>query len=169
MHRRFERWIWCLAHRTEQQKLWVCLDCLTSARPLKGLVCLGSGSNNPSSTSSKSVRASIQPYILSTNAYIYWPWHAFTGERQDLVQVFTEDTELRQSVQEDHLKSVPDMHRLAKRFQRGFASLQVCSGRCSVLCYEQPFTMGLIGMAGRRSCIPSHHKAAWATSMPWKP
>ncbi|KAG2175155.1 hypothetical protein INT44_007643 [Umbelopsis vinacea] len=45
-------------------------------------------------------------------------------ERQDLVQIFTEDTEIRQSVQEDHLKSVPDMHRLAKRFQRGFASLQ---------------------------------------------
>jgi DNA mismatch repair ATPase MutS len=47
------------------------------------------------------------------------------GERQDLVQIFAEDTEIRQSVQEDHLKSVPDMHRLAKRFQRGFASLQV--------------------------------------------
>jgi len=48
-----------------------------------------------------------------------------TGERQDLVQIFAEDTEIRQSVQEDHLKSVPDMHRLAKRFQRGFATLQV--------------------------------------------
>ncbi|KAH8551569.1 muts domain V-domain-containing protein [Umbelopsis sp. PMI_123] len=45
-------------------------------------------------------------------------------ERQDLVQIFAEDTEIRQSVQEDHLKNVPDMHRLAKRFQRGFASLQ---------------------------------------------
>jgi DNA mismatch repair protein MSH2 len=45
-------------------------------------------------------------------------------KRHDVVQVFFEDTELRQSLQEDHLKNVPDLHRLAKRFQKGTASLQ---------------------------------------------
>ncbi|KAF7722861.1 MutS-like protein [Apophysomyces ossiformis] len=44
--------------------------------------------------------------------------------RQDILEVFYQDTELYQSLQEDHLKSVPDLHRLAKRFQRGMASLQ---------------------------------------------
>ncbi|KAI9491905.1 muts domain V-domain-containing protein [Zychaea mexicana] len=44
--------------------------------------------------------------------------------RQDLVEIFYEGTELRQSIQEDHLKNVPDLHRLAKRFQKGIASLQ---------------------------------------------
>ena len=45
--------------------------------------------------------------------------------RQDLLEMFYENTELRQSVQEDHLKTVPDLHRLAKRFQKGIATLQV--------------------------------------------
>ncbi|KAI8143014.1 DNA mismatch repair protein-like protein msh-2 [Fennellomyces sp. T-0311] len=44
--------------------------------------------------------------------------------RQDLVQIMYDNTELRQSVQEQHLKSVPDIQRLAKRFDKRMASLQ---------------------------------------------
>lgn len=39
--------------------------------------------------------------------------------------MFYEGTELRQSLHNDHLKYVPDLHRLSKRFQRGIATLQV--------------------------------------------
>ncbi|KAI8379905.1 muts domain V-domain-containing protein [Choanephora cucurbitarum] len=45
-------------------------------------------------------------------------------ERQDIVQAFCDDTETRQAIQEDHLKHIPDLHRLAKRFQKGLATLQ---------------------------------------------
>ncbi|KAI7906331.1 muts domain V-domain-containing protein [Cokeromyces recurvatus] len=45
-------------------------------------------------------------------------------KRQDIVQVFFDDTELRQSLQEDHLKHVPDLHRLSKRLQNRTSNLQ---------------------------------------------
>ncbi|KAF9134450.1 MutS-like protein, partial [Mortierella sp. 14UC] len=45
-------------------------------------------------------------------------------KRQTMVEALALDSELRQNLQETHLKMIPDLHRLAKRFQRGVASLQ---------------------------------------------
>ncbi|CAG8441467.1 12905_t:CDS:10 [Cetraspora pellucida] len=45
-------------------------------------------------------------------------------QRQTFVEIFVSDTELRQSLREEHLNNLPDLHRIAKRFQRGKATLQ---------------------------------------------
>lgn len=46
------------------------------------------------------------------------------NRRHDIVQAFVENEQTRQLIQEVDLKYVPDLHRIAKRFQKGKATLQ---------------------------------------------
>lgn len=45
-------------------------------------------------------------------------------KRQDLVEMFVEDANTRESLQTEFLKAMPDFHRIGKRFQKKVAGLQ---------------------------------------------
>ncbi|KAJ7717304.1 muts domain V-domain-containing protein [Mycena maculata] len=45
-------------------------------------------------------------------------------KRQNLVEVFVEDSNSRRTLQDEYMKMMPDLHRLSKRFQKGVASLE---------------------------------------------
>ncbi|KZT61654.1 DNA mismatch repair protein [Calocera cornea HHB12733] len=44
--------------------------------------------------------------------------------RQDLVEAMVEDSNTRRALQDDFVKSMPDMRRISKRFQKGIANLE---------------------------------------------
>nr|ASF90284.1 hypothetical protein SPAR01119 [Bartheletia paradoxa] len=44
--------------------------------------------------------------------------------RQMLVEAFVDDSSARQLLQDDQLKTMPDLHRISKRFQKGVATLE---------------------------------------------
>ncbi|KAK0203192.1 muts domain V-domain-containing protein [Desarmillaria ectypa] len=44
--------------------------------------------------------------------------------RQNLVEIFVDDSNSRRSLQDDYMKVMPDLHRLSKRFQKSLASLE---------------------------------------------
>lgn len=47
----------------------------------------------------------------------------------DLVEIFVKDESLRQMLREELMKRMPDFYRIAKKFQRHKASLQVSSNK----------------------------------------
>ncbi|CAA7268499.1 unnamed protein product [Cyclocybe aegerita] len=45
-------------------------------------------------------------------------------KRQNLVEIFVDDTNSRRTLQDEYLKAMPDLNRIYKRFQKGVASLE---------------------------------------------
>ena len=51
----------------------------------------------------------------------------FVEERQNMVEILVNDTELRQTIVEDYLKRMPDFQKIEWRFAKKKATLQVCA------------------------------------------
>ena len=45
-------------------------------------------------------------------------------ERQNVVEIFYEDSQIRETIQKECLNMVPDLHKLSKKFQKNKADLQ---------------------------------------------
>jgi DNA mismatch repair ATPase MutS len=61
--------------------------------------------------------------------YALSPTHGCAERRLNLVELLVTDNELRKSLQEQHLRGVPDLERIVKRLQRGNGKLEVNSPR----------------------------------------
>ena len=77
---------------------------------------------------------------------IEWCVHLFifSEERLDIVETFYNDTTLRHTLREDHLKYIPDLHRVLKKLQRGKGALQVSN--CDVIWCHGDVTSSFLGL-----------------------
>ncbi|KAK2743226.1 MutS-like protein [Myotisia sp. PD_48] len=80
--------------------------------------------------------------------------HREIEKRQQLVEAFVMDTELRQVMQETHLRSIPDLYRLAKRFQKGVANLEDVVRAYQVVIRLPGFIESLEGVIDEKYQVP---------------